>query len=110
MKGSAATKGRRRTAKAFAGLRHWERDRSDRHCPPKNSSATLDATLRKSSVGRMGTLSAAPISGAAFCVGNGNDDDTIVVDPKNYLKRKLDDTAGLVPIVDVDEPFGGIHD
>ena len=43
-------------------------------------------------------------------MGNGNDDETIVVDPENYLKRKLDDTAGLVPIVDVDEPFGGIHD
>jgi hypothetical protein len=39
-------------------------------------------------------------------MGNCNDNDTIAFDPKIYLKRKLDVTAGLVPIINADEPFG----
>ncbi|KLU01403.1 hypothetical protein RISK_006559 [Rhodopirellula islandica] len=43
-------------------------------------------------------------------MGNCNDNDTIIVNAKNYLKRKLDDTTGLVPIVNAEEPFGIVHD
>tara|TARA_R110002073_G_scaffold217908_1_gene378187 strand:+ start:830 stop:961 length:132 start_codon:yes stop_codon:yes gene_type:complete len=43
-------------------------------------------------------------------MGNCNDNDTIAVDPKNYLKWKIDDTAGLVPIINADEPLEIVHD